>query len=328
MPAIAGTSTGGGGASTQGTSGAAAGGTTAGGMPGGAGVGPMGSGGTANAGNGGMDAGGGADPGGGAPAGGAAGMAQGGASGDPTPSSGCGMASSLTPEQWVQDSMMVEGVQRSFWTWLPNNYDPERAYPLVVLLHGCGDENNNVPIQRASGDNAVLVKGLAVSMTQDGICWDTGNGSPNITFFEQMVSTVSERLCVDSTHVFAAGYSSGSWLINLLECVRGDLIRGAATVAGGTPFANNCMGTVARMFIHDANDPNNNISGNITERDRLIELNGCDANQTMPYDPDPCVQYQGCDPANPVVWCETSGQGHNRQDSFAPDAMWGFFSSL
>jgi len=38
----------------------------------------------------------------------------------------------------------------------------------------------------------------------------------------------------------------------------------------------------------------------------------------------PCVRYQGCDPGYPVVWCQTTGQGHNRQDSYA-GPFWTFF---
>jgi hypothetical protein len=83
------------------------------------------------------------------------------------------------------------------------------------------------------------------------------------------------------------------------------------------------------VFVHDLNDTNNDISGSETERDRLLEANHCDAQTApVPEDPEPCARYQGCDAGFPVVWCATSGLGHDRQDELASTAFWGLFSEL
>ena len=91
----------------------------------------------------------------------------------------------------------------------------------------------------------------------------------------------------DTTHVFAVGYSSGSWLVNSLDCRRADKLRGAASVSGGVQ-GNNCSGRIARIFLHDSDDMNNVIGGSYKERDRLIALNHCTMT-TMPDGPTPCV---------------------------------------
>jgi len=59
----------------------------------------------------------------------------------------------------------------------------------------------------------------------------------------------------------------------------------------------------------------------------LLALNHC-GTTTVAEDPAPCVRYQGCDPGLPVVWCQTSGKLHDRQDNLAPGAFWKFFSGL
>jgi poly(3-hydroxybutyrate) depolymerase len=225
-----------------------------------------------------------------------------------------------------QPTISVESVDRQWWVWLPAGYDQSRAYPLVFLFHGCGDINNNVPMWNETGSDAILVRGAGVS---PGPCWDAGPNGPDVTFFDEMLAASLASYCVDSSRVFAAGYSSGSWLINTLECRRGDKLRAAGSVAGGTVNPSDCVGQVARIFVHDLNDLDNAITGNVTERERLLELNQCDEGASpVPEAPAPCERYPGCDDGYPVIWCETMGQGHNRQDDLAPGAFWGLFSEL
>ena len=242
------------------------------------------------------------------------------------PSMGCGMAAGQATKMWIeQPKMQVAGKDRQWWVWLPNNYDPMKAYPTIFLFHGCSAADNVVPMQNATNDQAILVRGAGIST---GVCWDQSPTGVDVTFFDQMLTAIEAQRCVDTSRIFTVGYSSGSWLVNSLDCVRSAKIRGAASVSGGVQYdAKSCSGEVARIFIHDSDDPNNNISGSITERTRLIGLDHCSMT-TMPDDPSPCVRYQGCDAAYPIDWCQTSGKMHDRQDSLAPGAFWKFFQSL
>ena len=47
----------------------------------------------------------------------------------------------------------------------------------------------------------------------------------------------------------------------------------------------------------------------------------------MSVEPSPCERYQDCGDY-PVQQCLTTGQNHGRQDGFAPEAFWGFFSEF
>ena len=89
------------------------------------------------------------------------------------------------------------------------------------------------------------------------------------------------------------------------------------------------MGSMAQMFIHDLDDTENGISGSESARDRLLMQNECDVSEpAVAQEPAPCTRYQGCTPGYPVVWCATSGNGHNRQDDFAAPAFWDFFKEF
>jgi poly(3-hydroxybutyrate) depolymerase len=241
------------------------------------------------------------------------------------------MAAGQALNSWVeQPKLNVAGTDRQWWVWLPTNYDPMKAYPLVFNFHGCGGSDNIVPMNKVTGDKAILVRGTGISQ---GVCWDANATGNDVKFFDQMLADVSAKHCVDTSRVFTTGYSSGSWLVNTLDCERGDKLRASGTVSGGTyGDKSKCKGKYARIFVHDQDDMDNKISdGDDKELPRLVTANHClpaSADNPVMEAPAPCARYQGCDPGYPVIWCQTQGKMHARQDSLAPDAFWGLFSSL
>lgn len=245
--------------------------------------------------------------------------------GAPVGTAGCGAATDLPTGEWVERSLDLDGTTRVWFVWLPEGYDPDRAYPVVYQWHGCSDnpqrENNNVPVQRESGGAAIHVRGRAVER-----CWDTSPTGPDVAFFDALVGEVEATWCADPDRRLAAGYSGGAFMAHQLACVRGDRLAGVATIAGGQP-GRMCEGRVAALLIHDRDDPTVNISASERTRDAHLMRNGC-GDTTRDTEPAPCVAYDGCDAGYDVVWCETSGMGHSRQDGLAAPTFWGFLSDL
>ena len=263
---------------------------------------------------------------------GSAGSGGSGSSGDGGPSvgvvrsGGCDKPTTQAANQWVQSMVMAGTTSRATSVRLPSNYDPARAYPVIVLLHGCGGGTNNVPMENATGSDAILVRGTG---SASGTCWETTANGADVAFFDAMVKDAKHRFCTDEKRFFVVGYSSGSWLANQLTCIRSEVLRGAATVTGGEAASGTCKGPVSRIFIHDSDDTTNVISGSVKARDRQLTQNGCDKSiQPTAHDPSPCMLYSGCPAAYPVMWCQTMGKEHGRQDSFAPTTFWNFFKSF
>ena len=268
--------------------------------------------------------------------------AEGGSSSDATaaatPSAGCGKAATQDLAKYVRHT--VTNSTRVYDLWVPTGYQPSRAYRTVFIGHGC-DGSIPYPFQDASKGDAILVA-LRSKDSQNsgqlygGGCFDTMPvNSPELPYFDQVLADVSANLCVDKSRVFITGHSSGAWLSFLLGCARAGVIRGAANTAGALPpGAPTCGGPIAAMMMADMNDTLNAYADSAKARDRILATNKC-GTTTLPYDwdgdpktPSVCVQYQGCLPGFPVVWCPTMGLGHSSQIPTSTVGVWRFWSQL
>jgi poly(3-hydroxybutyrate) depolymerase len=240
---------------------------------------------------------------------------------------GCGKASTIATNMYVARSITVGGGARDYFIRVPTGYDPARPYPVIYQQHGCSSganrETNNVPLDTQVGANAIIVRGKAA-----GQCWDTAMNGPDIAYWDAMVADVEAAWCIDAAKRYATGYSSGSFMTHRLGCIRADKLRGIATIAGGQAESN-CPSTVGALLIHDLNDNTVNISASIAARDSHLTRNGCDkiAPPTATDHP-PCVAYSACAAGKPVVWCQTTGKDHSRQDQLAGPIFWDFLSTL
>jgi len=246
------------------------------------------------------------------------------------PSAGCNKAATETPAQFVKHTLMSSNTSRDFYTYLPTGYDPKKPYKTIFEFHGCGGSGNpmaNIPIQNESKQDAIII-----APQSKGSCYENQiRNSPDVTFFDDTLKYAEANYCVDQSRVFAIGYSAGAWMAIILGCDRSDVIRAHAQVSGGLPMfirpGVDCKGNVAALFVHDTTDPQNTINGGYAARDRVLRMDRC-GTTTMPWDTAPCKAYQECKPGYPVVWCETNGKGHDRQDTLAPAAIWKFFSQF
>jgi poly(3-hydroxybutyrate) depolymerase len=253
-----------------------------------------------------------------------------------TPSAGCGKPASDPPGQFVFNKVvMVSGVARQYSLRLPAGYDSSKPYRTIFSLHGCGSHNDQlINIQNATGFDAIIIAPEQIS----GNCFDDqSNMSKDLPVFDALVLWAEANLCVDKARIFSIGFSSGSWMTNILGCERANVIRAKANVSGGltgsiTP-ARDCMGNVAGIFLHDKDDTQNPIADGMHARDVLLQENGC-AMTSTPYTDVPanttglCVQYDGCKPGYPVVWCQTSGINHDPQQTRSPNLFWEFLSKF
>ena len=139
-----------------------------------------------------------------------------------------------------------DGETRKYIQYVPSVYDGNTAVPLVIALHGLGDNAANfqgVGFQTvADTANFIVVYPEAlVDAFTTSTAWNSGAGTfgifPNETvddvgFINAVIDTLSANYNIDQSRVYATGFSMGGFMTNRLACELNNRISAFASVAG------------------------------------------------------------------------------------------------
>ncbi len=114
--------------------------------------------------------------------------------------------------------------------------DKPADMPVMFFWHGLGDSASNI-------DNALSMKDFAkeheavvvIPQSTDPMMmtWNFTAGSPDVTFFDDMRTCLSEELDIDLNRVSSTGFSFGALFTSFLAMDRGDSLSAAAPMSGG-----------------------------------------------------------------------------------------------
>jgi polyhydroxybutyrate depolymerase len=254
----------------------------------------------------------------------------------PIGSPGCGKL--VTPGA-TDETIDVDSVERKYILSVPSSYDPNTPLPLLFAWHGREGSAKQFRgngttygggVEKAAAGKAIFVypQGLPVTSEPTDTGWiDTDPDSRDFHLFDALLEKLEAELCIDDERVFSYGHSFGAYMSEALGCHRADVLRGIGAVAGGPPYkSSTCPGTPLAAWLENSTDDKivDFDTRGIPARDYWIETNGCDANQTQPVEPSPCVAYQGC--AKPLHWCAPTDKGHGFP-TFAYAGIWNFFEA-
>jgi polyhydroxybutyrate depolymerase len=226
----------------------------------------------------------------------------------PSGSAGCGQAAKLTTGN---QTLMSDGISRSYWLDLPAGYDRNKTYPVIIGLHwrdGSADDvhgwSGYFGLKALYGDTAVFV-------APDGLDKGWANpGGRDIRFIRAVINQVQQGSCTDPKRVFATGFSFGGMMSNAIGCEMGDVVRAVAPMAGSLwSGCGTSSNRVAALFVHAMDDNTVPYSAGEEARNTFIARNSCGAT-TTPIGTNGCVEYQGCTADKPVVWCGFPKGGH------------------
>lgn len=247
------------------------------------------------------------------------------------PSAGCGQGPGNPGDLTIGNSLV----------FVPNGYDGSSPLPLVFGFHGAGRTNEDQRLVDSRTDNGVLEENYIVAyMKSAGNGWDLNTDRPR---FEANRQEILSQLCVDTSHIFAFGHSSGAQFITQMLGT-GDPEFAGVSVVASSRYGNPAWEPVPTLVIHGLND--NQRGGDADGAQDLtqyVESNGC-TNQTQPHvaatcnsidTGNPavnagCVEYMGCNAS--TVFCNHddpnySGTNHG-WPCFANDEIFDFFQAL
>ncbi|MBF0688720.1 MAG: cellulose binding domain-containing protein [Cellulomonas sp.] len=249
---------------------------------------------------------------------------------------GCGSAPRLATGNHTITS---SGQQRQFRLDVPANYDPNKAYRLVLGIHWWHGTSQDVVNENFYGLKP-LANNSTIFIAPQGIdnAWPNSGGR-DVTFIDDILRTVEAALCVDTSQRFSTGFSYGGGMSNALACARANVFRGVAVLNGAQ--LSGCEGgtqPIAYLGSHGVVDSVLNISQGRALRDRALRNNGCQAQNA----PEPAgnsgqahtkTTYQ-CRDGFPVVWIANDSDhqwaavDRGKQQSHVPGEIWQFFTAL
>ena len=239
-----------------------------------------------------------------------------------------------------------DGTTRKYREYVPSNYDGSTAVPLVIALHGLGDNINNFSgvgfqvVADTAGFITVYPEALVDALTSS-TAWNSGAGIAgfslnanvdDVGFINALIDTVSTHYNIDQSRVYATGFSMGGFMSNRLACELNDRIASIASVAGTVGGTLTCTpgteipvchfhGTADTQVGYGTpdGDQDNSFGSNVSDWISFWSANnGCGnvvlegqfpntANDGYTVD---YVEYGGCTNSNRVVHYKVNGADH------------------
>jgi poly(3-hydroxybutyrate) depolymerase len=194
--------------------------------------------------------------------------------------------------------------------------------------------------------------------------------SNDLSFMPWLMDEIENTFCVDTSSEWMSGYSEGATLAQQFDCAFPSRLRGEVTVGGWEPGSpqDRLLTTfpkalppcnpapTAAFFVHDIGDTIYPYSAVLPGCSRILTQNGCTNTKCDPSDPTlttpysvaaitgqpptgvdlsvasaTCVEFNGCPPEYPVVFCTTNYMPNHHADGEefgVVHLFWDFMTSL
>ncbi len=128
-------------------------------------------------------------------------------------------------EMEYYESIMVDGLERTYFVHLPKSYNPSISYPLIFAMHGGGligyegIEGQSQLSKLSDSENFIVVypeglKTLGFRTWNAGDCCPsaTSLGTDDLGFINSLLEKLKLELSINSKKVYATGFSNGGQL--------------------------------------------------------------------------------------------------------------------
>lgn len=261
-----------------------------------------------------------------------------------------------------QDSLVVQGVERTYFVHVPPQYNGQ-PLPLLLVLHGGGGNGGKIARQtgfvaKANQEGFIVAFPNGQSVGANQHYWRSSSqaqilsqskaalADQDVVFLGLVVSQIQKRLAVDSQRIYVTGFSNGGAMAHRLACERSDLFAAVAGV-GGT-LASPCQPSlpVSLLFMMGDEDPHFSQPRTVSLAGQEVgfmygvefwaQYNRCQPPITQSQGRVSIQRYTTCAANTQVAHVVLEGVGHNwpggpegRSDPIkATDAVWAFLQQF
>lgn len=154
-------------------------------------------------------------------------------------------SSTTMREAGSKESLMVDGVKRTYWVRVPLGVEKQEVLPLVIILHGAG--GNAQSAMESARANGIADKNGFIVVYPNGtgvfreylLSWNAGGccnyvkplGVDDVNFIRRLIDKLKEERNIDSNKIYVAGISNGGMMVYRLGCELSDKLAAIAAVS-------------------------------------------------------------------------------------------------
>jgi polyhydroxybutyrate depolymerase len=232
----------------------------------------------------------------------------------------------------TDETVDVMGTARRYVLTVPKTYDDARKYPLIIAMHGDGQDAPGfrafVPFDDLAGDDAIVAY-----TDQAGDLFTPYDQNADQQLIAATIGAVKAKYSIDASKVWGFGYSKGGFMANQIACRKAGVFTAVAIHAGGAPQDNsgpdtppNCPNAVGMPVLATEGAFDTGIGGEYGAQ-YWAGFNGC-GGQRSATTPAECQKFNGCPAGKQVVYCLAPGVGHFPIWNKAAEVSWAFFKAL
>jgi poly(3-hydroxybutyrate) depolymerase len=262
----------------------------------------------------------------------------------PVLSAGCGKATTVTTGK---QTITSTGQERTYIIDIPTNYDMNKPYRLFYTSHWISGTSEQVrdgnyyslkPLANADNEPAIFI-----APQSDGATWQEKDHA----LFDDILAFAKKSLCIDTTRVFATGFSFGGMITYSLSVNHQEDIRAAVGISPANfnifvpPKTHKPIAWMQTTGMSDTLTPWVN-RGSTTQGAKFIAIehatnNACAVPETIPTWQEGehvCYEFKECGVSFPTKVC-TFGGGHTpsatdpgTDTNWIPEESWVFFKQF
>ena len=189
-----------------------------------------------------------------------------------------------------EETMDMEGTERTFFVHVPPQYKPGTHLPLVFNLHGrtvTAQHQMEISQMNAKADEAGFIVVAPQADDSPPTWWGAVPGEigeADMLFFDALLDHLLTEISIDPERIYATGFSNGASMANRLGCAYSEVFAAVAPVSGGHIGWYDCEADhpVSVIAIHGNEDgiipyARNHRNPNVHDWvEAWAERNGCD----------------------------------------------------